>query len=72
MVWASGLLLLAAGARADAAPIRVLVQRVEAVSGEAQLARSLEEALVFELGRRAAFEVVSPAELEETVKLARL
>jgi TolB-like protein len=53
-------------------PQRLLMQRLEPVGVPDTIARSLEEGLVFELGRREAIEVVSPAELEQTVEHARL
>lgn len=53
-------------------PQRLLMQRLEPVGVPETIARSLEEALVFELGRREAIEVVSPAELEQTIKHARV
>jgi TolB-like protein len=56
---------------ARAEPTRVLVQRLEAVGIEKGAAARVEEALVFELGKRAALEVVSPAELEQTVAFAK-
>jgi TolB-like protein len=48
------------------------MQRLEPVGVPATVARSLEEALVFELGRREAVDVISPAELEQTIKHARV
>ena len=67
-----GFLLCAAPVFAQGAQQRVLVQRVEPIGVDKELARSVEESLVFELGKRKAIEVVSPAELEQTVEHAQL
>jgi TolB-like protein len=50
---------------------RLLVQRVEAVGVDVRIARSVEEAVVFELGRRSSIEVLSPAELQQTIAFAK-
>jgi len=55
---------------AGAAPQRLLVQRIEAVGVDTKLARSLEEAVVLDIGKRAEIDVVSPAEMEQTVEAA--
>lgn len=72
LLLAGTLFARAAGAQASAASARrLLVQRIEAVGVDARLARSLEEALLFELGARKGLTIVSPAELEQTVRFAR-
>jgi TolB-like protein len=55
-------------AATQAGPLKILVQRVEPVGVEADLARSLEESVVLNLGRRDGVQVVTSAELEQTVK----
>src|SRR5690349_2883914 len=60
-------------APAPAAPVaaqRWLVQRIEAVGADPKLARSLEEAVVLDIGQRDGIAVVSPAEMEQTVEAA--
>ena len=71
--WLAGLFCLAAvsGAHAQAPSQRWLVQRIEALAVDAALARSVEEAVVLQVGKREGITVVSPAELEQTVKFAR-
>ena len=72
LILGAALCARAAGAQATTTgDRRVLVQRIEAVGVDARLARSLEEALLFELGGRKGLAVVSPAELEQTVRFAR-
>jgi TolB-like protein len=58
-------------ALARAEPQRLLVQRFEALAVEDKLARSLEEAVVLQLGRREGISVVTPAEMEQTVEFAK-
>lgn len=50
---------------------RLLVQRLEAVGVADALARSVEEAVILHLGKRPGVNVVSPAEMEQTVKAAK-
>jgi TolB-like protein len=62
-----------ASSPAPAAPVatqRWLVQRIEAVGADPKLARSLEEAVVLDIGQREGIAVVSPAEMEQTVEAA--
>jgi TolB-like protein len=71
--WLAGLSCLAAvsSAHAQKTSQRWLVQRIEAVAVDAALARSVEEAVVLQVGKREGLTVVSPAELEQTVQFAK-
>ena len=66
------LALLTLPAAVHAEPLRILVRRVEAVDVRADVARRVEDSIVFELGRRKTVEVVSPAEMEQTLELAKM
>jgi TolB-like protein len=71
--WALCVALVCAASTAHAdGHRRLLLSRLEPVAVPAAFASSLEEALVFELGRRAGIEVISPAELEQTLELAKV
>jgi hypothetical protein len=52
-----------------APPSRLLVQRFESVGVSEKLSRSLEEAVVLDVGQRKGMKVVSPAEMEQTCSL---
>jgi TolB-like protein len=54
-----------------AAAERWLVQRLEAAAEDAALARSVEESVVLHIGKRSGITVVSPAEMEQTLKMAQ-
>lgn len=61
---------VAAPAPAPVTTQRWLVQRIEAVGADPKLAGSLEEAVVLDIGQREGVQVVSPAEMEQTVEAA--
>lgn len=50
---------------------RLLVQRVESVGVDTKFARSLEEAIVLEVGKRSDVSVVTAAEMEQTINFAK-
>ncbi len=49
-------------------PKKLLVQRIDAVGVDPSFAVSIEEAVVLNIGQRQGYSVVTPAELEQTVK----
>jgi len=51
-------------------PKKFLVQKIEAVDVEKAAAKSIEEAIVFDIGKRKGYSVVTSAELEQTVQFS--
>jgi hypothetical protein len=66
----AGAFCLARPSRA-AEPKKLLLARVQASAERAALARSIEDSLLAELGKRQGFVVVSPAELEQVLAFAK-
>lgn len=52
-------------------PVKLLIQKIDAVDVDIALAKSLEEALVLDIGKREGFSVVTSAELTSTVNNAK-